>query len=126
MSRYPTRCEDATSGRRTCKLSQRKTLPGVYLLAFAKGDLQLGCYAVSEAISMHNSPLSTINRIRKRRVEAVVAGSHSLLSLRLAQQARIWSSVPRLVFVHHVNLSSYMQDHSTDASDLHGQIGAIV
>jgi hypothetical protein len=75
---------------------------------------------------MQKSPFSTINRIRKRRVEAVVAGSHSLLSLRLAQQARILLSLPRVNFVHPVSLSSYMQDHSTDASDFHGQIGAVV
>jgi hypothetical protein len=61
---------------------------------------------------MQNSPFQTINRIRKRTVEAAVAESHSLLSLRLAQQARILSSLLRGDFVHHINLSSYMQDHN--------------
>lgn len=97
------------------------------LLAFAEGDVRLGCYTASEAVlNMQKSPFSSINRIRKRRVEAVEAGLHPLLSLRLAQQARILSSLPRINFVHHINSSSYMQDRSTDASDCHGQIGAVV
>jgi hypothetical protein len=102
------------------------TLPGVYKLAFAKGDVHRGCYTASEAIPMQKSPFSTINRIRERRVEVLVAGSHSLLSLRLAQQARSSSSLTRIILVHHINLSSYMQDRSTDASDFHDQIGALV
>ena len=94
------------------------TLPGVYKLAFAKGDVHLGCYTASEAIPMQKSPFSTINRIRERRVEVLVAGSHSLLSLRLAQQARILSSPLSVSFVDHINVLSYLQDHGYDATDI--------
>ena len=72
---------------------------------------------------MQKSSPSNTNRIREHSVEAVVAGLHSLLLLRLAQQARILSSPLSVSFLNHTNVLSYLQDHGYDATDgmLYGQ-----